>query len=322
MITHWDELGSRRRERGHLAGTWQSLTGHDSLDLGVQRIAIDPGKWATPLHMEGSEEEIFYVLAGDGVSVQRDGVDGTERAFAIGEGDCLVHLAARHAHTLRAGERGLTVLAFGERHPMPNGVLPRTGLAWFGTRWVQTLGMDDHPFTREAEVGPPAVGEEEERWSFIVNADAVEAGERRGATVSRTSRDLGRAAGSVRTGLRVVDVDPGMLMAAPHCHSSEEEIFVVIGGDGVLELIPGPRPGDASTETTTHPVRVGCTITRRAGTGVAHTFRAGADGMRVIAYGQRRGDDMTYYPRSNKIAFRGVGVIARLEQLDYWDGED
>ena len=26
--------------------------------------------------------------------------------------------------------------------------------------------------------------------------------------------------------------------------------------------------------------------------------------------------------RSNKIAFRGVHVIARLERLDYWDGED
>ena len=24
----------------------------------------------------------------------------------------------------------------------------------------------------------------------------------------------------------------------------------------------------------------------------------------------------------NKIAFRGVGIIARLERLDYWDGED
>ena len=26
-------------------------------------------------------------------------------------------------------------------------------------------------------------------------------------------------------------------------------------------------------------------------------------------------------PRSGKISFRGVGVIGRLEQLDYWDGE-
>ena len=30
----------------------------------------------------------------------------------------------------------------------------------------------------------------------------------------------------------------------------------------------------------------------------------------------------SYYPRSGKISFRGVGVIGRLEQVDYWDGED
>jgi len=29
-----------------------------------------------------------------------------------------------------------------------------------------------------------------------------------------------------------------------------------------------------------------------------------------------------YYPRSNKIAFRGVGLTARLEKLEYWDGEE
>ncbi len=31
---------------------------------------------------------------------------------------------------------------------------------------------------------------------------------------------------------------------------------------------------------------------------------------------------MCFYPRSNKISFRGLGVIGRLERLDYWDGED
>jgi hypothetical protein len=31
---------------------------------------------------------------------------------------------------------------------------------------------------------------------------------------------------------------------------------------------------------------------------------------------------MCFYPRSNKISFRGLGVIARVERLEYWDGED
>ena len=67
MITHWDEVDAHRRERGHIAGSWQALTGYNSITVGVQRISVEAGRWATPLHLEGSEEEIFYVLAGTGV---------------------------------------------------------------------------------------------------------------------------------------------------------------------------------------------------------------------------------------------------------------
>ena len=45
-------------------------------------------------------------------------------------------------------------------------------------------------------------------------------------------------------------------------------------------------------------------------------------GLTYLAYGTREPGDVCYYPRSDKIAFRGIGVIARLERLDYWDGED
>ena len=29
-----------------------------------------------------------------------------------------------------------------------------------------------------------------------------------------------------------------------------------------------------------------------------------------------------HYPKSNKVFLRGLGVVARLEKLDYWDGEE
>ena len=41
-----------------------------------------------------------------------------------------------------------------------------------------------------------------------------------------------------------------------------------------------------------------------------------------LAYGQRATNDIVFYPDSGKVSFAGVGVIGRLEQLDYWDGED
>jgi uncharacterized cupin superfamily protein len=101
VITHWDEVEGVRREYGHIAGTWQALTGTNSITVGVSRIKIDPVKWSTPLHMEGSEEEIFYVLEGAGVSVQDTG-DGM-RAFAVRPGDCLVHLARKACPHLAGG---------------------------------------------------------------------------------------------------------------------------------------------------------------------------------------------------------------------------
>jgi uncharacterized cupin superfamily protein len=58
-----------------------------------------------------------------------------------------------------------------------------------------------------------------------------------------------------------------------------------------------------------------------AGTQIAHAFRGGDSGMKVLMYGVRDTNDITYYPRSNKLAFRGVGLVARLEPLGYWDGE-
>ena len=61
---------------------------------------------------------------------------------------------------------------------------------------------------------------------------------REGETVARAVRDLGRAAGSEKTGMQLFDVAPGKLVNPPHCHSAEEEIFVVLDGAGSLELWP------------------------------------------------------------------------------------
>ena len=43
--------------------------------------------------------------------------------------------------------------------------------------------------------------------------------------------------------------------------------------------------------------------------------------MTLLTYGTRLANEICYYPRSNKIGFFGVGVIGRIEKLDYWDGE-
>jgi uncharacterized cupin superfamily protein len=310
VIAHWDEVKGRTRSVGHIDALWSDLgDAVGSRDVGVSRIEVAPGRWSTPAHVEAGEEEIFFVLAGSGLSWQ----DGS--VYEVGAGDCLVHLPGEEAHTLRAGSDGLDVLAFGQRVWHGNTHLPRAGISWMRPAYVEatTISFREgrHPFHREAEAGEPEVGEPQPRPPSIVNLEAVEATPwGKGERVRATRRNLGRGAGSIHTGLQHAVVEAGRYGQVPHCHSSEEEIFVVLDGDGVLEL------GEEE-----HQVRPGSVVGRPPGTGIAHAFRAGEQGLAYLAYGTRDGRDLCYYPRSGKISFRGIGIVGRFEPLDYWDGE-
>ncbi|MGZ4264942.1 MAG: cupin domain-containing protein [Solirubrobacteraceae bacterium] len=309
-MTHFDEAPAIERELGHLRGRWTLLgDAAGCVNVGVRRIEIPAGGWSTPAHEHGREEEIFYVLAGRGISWHRG------RTAGVGEGDCIVYRAHSGAHTLHAVE-AVDMLVFGPREYDESLGFPRLGMSLVGSRAVETVpGVVDRApiqFVREAELGPPELAEQPgPRPDSVVHLDAVEPVRVQRGRVARTRRRVSRAAGSVTTGLQHVVVEPGAESAPQHCHSVEEEIFVILGGDGVLVL------DDEET-----PVTRGHVISRSPSTGVSHMFRAGDDGLTYLAYGTRDPADVCYYPRSNKIAFRGVGVIARLQRLDYWDGED
>jgi uncharacterized cupin superfamily protein len=302
MLVHWDDVEPYRRDIGRMRGEWTDLgLAAGSVDVGVRRIRLAAGEIPTPAHVHILEEEIFYVLGGSGRSWQGGAT------FEIGAGDCLVHRAGGGAHTLRGGPDGLDVLAFGHRTRAGGSYVPHGHVFWLDSTWTDA-GTGRHPYEREPELDWP---EPSARPPSIVNADDVEPEERDGATVARARRDLGRAAGSVRTGMKLYDVRPGKLGAPPHCHSAEEELFVVLDGEGTLLL------GDEELA-----VRRGHALSRPPGTGVAHAFMAGERGLSYLAYGTREPNDITYYPRSGKVFLRGVGVVGRIEPLDYWEDED
>ena len=96
--------------------------------------------------------------------------------------------------------------------------------------------------------------------------------------------DLGAAAGSVDVGLRRIRIAPGAQSTPPHVHGVEEELCYVVGGEGP-------------------------------------SWRAGARGLTVLAYGERKADDVAWYPRSQKVFMRGLGVAFRVQEVDYWEGE-
>jgi len=308
-VTHFDRAPRRSFEAGHLRSTWTFL-GEEAgaVGTGVRRIELAAGDWSTPVHEHSHEEEIFYVVSGQGLAWQHDST------APIRAGDCIVYLARGGAHAIYAAE-ALELLAFGQRLPDDRPRFPRQTAPERGSRVADGLatsvGGPPIQFVREAALGPPPLPDEPgARPATIVNLAEVESDRLERPRVVRTRRDLGRAAGSVVTGLQHVEVEPGRESTAKHCHSVEEEIFVILEGTGVLEL------GEDETA-----VRSGSVVARPPGTGVAHVFRAGHTGLTYLAYGTRDSGDICYYPRSKKIAIRGVGVIARVEPLDYWDGE-
>ena len=290
---------------------WQVLgRAAGTAGVGVNRVRVAPGQLPTPPHSHGASEEIYYVLGGSGLAWQ------DEQVHEVGPGDCVIHRANRYEHTFVAGPDGLDFLVFGTRHPTVSGWLPRSRAIRFGWPWVE--GRDDDPWDVEA-MGPPlAYGDPAPRPENIVNIDAVE---RETWGDKAVTAPLATRERSDLAGFHWERLNPGKTGAVPHCHSEEEEIFVILEGSGTLHLWPSPTRAERGAQSEEHPMRAGHVVARPPGTGVSHSFRAGDDGLTMLIYGTRKPNDMCFYPRSNKISWRGLGVIARVEPLGYGDGE-
>jgi uncharacterized cupin superfamily protein len=289
---------------GHIKGMWRDL-GREAgtRKVGLRRIEVAEGHFSTPAHEHGADEEIFFVLGGEGLLWQ----DG--QTYAVRAHDCIVHRPKRGAHTLRGGAGGLDVLVFGQRIDPSLTALPRAGVAWSFPRWVE-LQSGDSPFAREAAVGPPECPPPQaERPRNVVARSEVT------PILDGRAWRVGMAAGAVATGLNYVVLGAGAQGAPPHCHSLEEEIFLLLDGDGVLELY---APGE--TTPAEHRLRAGDVISRPPGTGVAHALCPGAQGLTYLAFGTREPADMCFYPKQGRVSLRGLGIALRSPEIDYLPG--
>lgn len=304
MTIYFDEVAATERAFGDIRGTRQRLgAAAGSAAVGLSRWRIPAGARNAPVHAHADEEEIFFVLEGEGLLWQ----DGC--THPVGPGDTIVHRVDGAPHTLFGGP--LDVLAFSEGATTRLVWLPRPNVMWAGQRWLPLDGP--RPFEAEAALGPlePPAPDRECPSNVVALADVEPVSVRRGRT-DTARRRLGAAAGAVRSGLTEISIAPGAAGHPPHCHSAEEELFVVLEGSGTLLL------GDER-----EPIRAGGVVARPAGTGVAHSFEAGPEGLRFLAYGQHDPRDVCFYPRSSKISVRGIGSVRFLvEQVGYWDGEE
>jgi uncharacterized cupin superfamily protein len=303
-VAHWDEVEFHHSAKGEMDASWQRLgDAAGARGVGVNRVRVAPGQLPTPPHSHGASEELYFVLAGSGLAWQ-DGEVHEVRPL-----DCVIHRPDEMEHTFVAGPDGLEYLVFGTRHPTEIGWLPRSRAIRLGWPWAE--GRDDDPWDVEATVDPLEYGEPTTRPPNILNVDEVELQTVRHQTFAYLTPD-----GTTRlSGLGWEKLPAGHRGSVPHCHSAEEEVFVILEGTSTLEL----WPRDGGVEET--PLRPGHVVVRPPATGVSHSFRAGPDGVTMLVYGTRDPNDVVWQPRSQKIHWRGLGVIGRIETLDYFDGE-
>ena len=280
---HVDDVASHRWDYGEVGATRRRLgVAAGAKRLGVAIIEIDPGRRSTPPHSHADEDEAFLVLAGAGLSYQSSG-PGDARTYAIGVDDVLWHPANGDAHTLIAGDDGLTVLVVAEGSRTNITHLPRTGQFWLGPVW--SPAGSPHPHTADAAAGPLELPEPTaERPPTIRNLAHLPLHEGREGRLAYATRDL-RDMGSDKLVLAQDAMPPGTHNTDLHFHSAREEAWFVRGGSGIARL------GDDA-----HPLREGSFWLRRENTGVGHRIEVGPEGMQLVTMGDLIPGDVCVYP--------------------------
>jgi uncharacterized cupin superfamily protein len=280
---HVDEVPSHRWERGEIGATRRRLgAACGARRLGIALIEVDPGKRSTPPHAHADEDEVFLVLAGGGLSYQTSGRDRV-RTYAIGVDDVLWHPANGDAHTLIAGDEGLTVLVAAEGSRTNITYLPRTKQFWLGPVWSPADGPN--PWDADAELGPLEVPEPiRERPSTIRNLAELTLVEGRDGRLAYATRDA-RQMGSDKLVLAQDEMPPDTHNTELHFHSAREEAWFVRSGSGIARL------GEEA-----HTLQAGSFWLCRENTGVGHRIEVGADGMQLVTIGDLVPGDVCVYP--------------------------
>ena len=309
-IAHWDDVDRHRSAKGEMDAVWQRLgRAAGTVGVGVNRVRVAPGKLPTPPHSHGASEELYYVLGGSGLAWQDDAVPKFARATASSTAPTSTSTPSSRART------GSTTSSMATNYPTEFGWLPRSGAVRLGYPWV--AGRVDDPWDIEAAGSAARLRRARRRPANIVNVDEVE----RERWKRAVTAPLATAERSVQAGLHWERLEPAARGAPPHCHSEEEEVFVILDGDGAARALAVAARGKQRRRARGHPRARGPRDRATAGDAVAHSFLAGENGITMLIYGTRKPNDMCYYPRSNKISWRGLGVIGRIEALDYDDGE-
>jgi uncharacterized cupin superfamily protein len=119
---------------------------------------------------------------------------------------------------------------------------------------------------------------------------------------------------AVKLGAGFDILSPGKRSCPYHFHHAQEEMFVILEGEGTLRVA-----GEMV------PVRAGDVVFIPPGPQYPHQFiNTSAAPMRYLSISTQERPELCEYPDSGKVAgyTRGLRIIQRpADSLDYWEGE-
>lgn len=128
---------------------------------------------------------------------------------------------------------------------------------------------------------------------------------------------VGAELGTRQIGCTLVVLEPGKRAWPYHLHYGQEELFVILEGEGTLRY-----------DDHEYPVRAGDVVLTPPGPDTAHQIvNTSAKELRYLALSGMQLPDVCYYPDSGKYgAYFGGGkeyrfVARRSSAVDYWEDE-
>lgn len=158
-----------------------------------------------------------------------------------------------------------------------------------------------------------------ERFSFPAGPES--GSDKIGCMVSPVSDSVGLS----DLGCMVMELDPGKQAFPFHSHVGNEEMFIILEGEGEYRL------GEE-----TYPVKPGdICAAPKGGRETAHRIvNTGSAAMKYVGISTRNDPDVVEYPDSDKFAVIAISpgkdfmnahmkyIGRESSSLDYWDGED
>jgi uncharacterized cupin superfamily protein len=133
---HVGEVDTSERDMASAAGSVRS---------GLRHVVVAAGALNCPPHWHAAEHELFVFLDGDGTLLLYDNHGKVAEEHAVRAGHCVSCPAGmRLAHALRAGEHGMTYLAYGTRDTSEIVYYPRSKKAWLGRVLVRVDLAEDY----------------------------------------------------------------------------------------------------------------------------------------------------------------------------------